>query len=642
LGNGDRMSRAAESRVDRRRLKLWLGAVLFLGLFLYAWQGIQSHLLYYGFGVFTAYPVFSWDSSFLQARFSTPGGPVNAAAALLVQAYRSPALGALVMIAVAGVLFLGTQRLLRSMGAGKLRDLAWVPPILALMIYSRYDNPLPALLAIGLSLWMAILYGSVGTKTLPVRLGAFLVLFSLAYYLAGASALVLACIVCLTEALRHRRISAALAQAVLAGGAVFVLGRLAFGLGLRATFATGTPWDPAGSYGFSTLSNVLTVALYAFAAGLTLVAVLGGLLLRLGERTRPGRRGKSDRPAKPARQAGRWTADERLWVGVRMLVVAVTAVLCLALSRNHIRDERALHYYASQRDWDSVIALAHRMRGRRAFTRCGVFDINRALAHQGHLGDELCAYPQDDTRTLFLNFDDLTGRLQHAQLLELYLDLGCPNAAEKNAYELLDNEGPSPYVLEALVRIHLTKGQSESARIAFEALRRYVGGGPYLRQWQDVIADPARAASHLLLQAWRRVQGTADSAVAGVSFEPLLKRLLQDTPGHRLAFEYLMAHYLLKHQRAEFVRFLPLLRPLGYHQLPHQYAEAVLVHALETRTSPETAGWTIESDVQAQFREISGVAKNARGNNQAAFDALAPKYGDTYTFYSMFNVCGAR
>ena len=325
-----------------------------------------------------------------------------------------------------------------------------------------------------------------------------------------------------------------------------------------------------------------------------------------------------------------------------MLVVAVTAVLCLALSRNHIRDERALHYYASQRDWDSVIALAHRMRGRHAFTRCGVFDINRALAHQGRLGEELCAYPQDDTRTLFLSFDDLTGRLQHAQLLELYLDLGCPNAAEKNAYELLDNEGPSPYVLEALVRIHLTKGQSESARIAFEALRRYVGGGPYVRQWQDVIADPARAESHPLLQAWRRVQGTADSAVAGVSFEPLLKRLLQDTPGHRLAFEYLMAHYLLKHQRAEFVRCLPLLRPLGYQQLPRQYAEAVLVHALETRTSPETQGWPIGPDVQAQFREISGVVKNARGNNQAAFDALAPKYGDTYTFYSMFNVCGAR
>jgi len=636
------MSMAHESRVDRRRLELWLQAVIFLGLFVYVWQGLQSHLLYYGFGVFTAYPVFSWDSSFLQTRFSAPGGPLAALAALLAQTYRTSSLGALAIIAVIGMLFLGTQRLLRSMGAGKLRDLAWVPPILALMIYGHYDDPLPVLLAIGLCIWVAILYGSIGTKTLLMRLGVFLVLFAPAYYLAGASAFVLACIVCLTEALLHRRIPAALAQAVLAGGAVLVLGWFVFGLGTRAIYTTGTPWDSAGGYGFSTLSSLLTTVLYAFAASLILVAFLGGVLITLGEKTRLGRRSKSNRPAKSAGQAGRWTADERLRVGVRMFVVTVTAMLCLVLSRNHIRDERALHYYASQRNWDSVVALAHHMRGRHAFTRCAVFDIDRALAHQGRLGEELCAYPQDDTRTLFLTFDDLTGRIQHAQLLELYLDLGCPNAAEKNAYELLDNEGPSPYVLEALVRIHLTKGQSESARIAFEALRKYVGAGPYVRQWQDVIADPARAASHPLLQAWRRVQGTTDYAIAGVSFEPLLKRLLQDTPGHRLAFEYLMAHYLLKHQRAEFVRGLPLLRPLGYQQLPRQYAEAVLVHALETRTSPEARGWPIGTDVQAQFREISGVVKNARGNNQAAFDTLAPKYGDTYTFYSMFNVCGAR
>ena len=201
---------------------------------------------------------------------------MSALAALLAQTYRSPALGALVIVAVVGMLFLGTQRLLRSMGAGRLRDLAWVPPILALMIYSRYDNPLPVLLAIGLSLWTAILYGSVEIKTLPVRLGVFLVLFALAYYLAGASALVLACIVCLTEVLLHRRISAAIAQAVLAGGAAFVLGRLVFGLGPRATYTTGTPWDSAGGYGFSTLSNLLTAVLYAFTAGLVPVAFLAG------------------------------------------------------------------------------------------------------------------------------------------------------------------------------------------------------------------------------------------------------------------------------------------------------------------------------------------------------------------------------
>lgn len=122
----------------------------------------------------------------------------------------------------------------------------------------------------------------------------------------------------------------------------------------------------------------------------------------------------------------------------------------------------------------------------------------------------------------------------------------------------------------------------------------------------------------------------------------MLTRLLQDTPDHRLAFEYLMAHYLIRHQRAELVRCLSLLRPLGYRRLPRQYAEAVLVHSLETRTPADAQGWDVESDVYSQFREITGIAKNARGNNQAVFDTLAPKYGDTYTSYCLFNVCGAK
>jgi len=510
---------------------------------------------------------------------------------------------------------------------------------LALMIFTRCDNPLPILLALGLSLWTAILYVSIPMKTLAVRAAVFLALFVLIYHVAGASALVFAGIACLTEALVHRRIRTAIVQAGLAAGGTFVLGRFLFDLRPWAVYTVATLWDPARSHEFSTLSSLLTAALYAFVPSLVLMAVLGRILHRIGAKAQSGPREKKIRLAK---NTGRAKTNDRLWIVARAVVVTAAAVLCLALSRNYIRDERRLHYHASQRDWDRVIALAHHMRGRRVFTRSAVFDINRALAHQGRLGEELCAYPQDETKSLFLSFEDMAGRLQHAKLIELYLDLGCPNAAQKNAYELLDNEGPSPYVLEALVRIHLVKAEYESARIVFGALRKHAGGQPYVRRWQDVIADPTRAESHPLLHAWRRVQGTANRAVGGVSFEPLLKSLLQDTPGHRLAFEYLMAHYLLKHQRAEFMDCLPLLKPLGYQQLPRQYAEAVLVHALETRTTPNAYGWTLGPDVQNLVREISAVVKNARGNNQAVFDTLAPKFGGTYTFYSLFNTCGVQ
>ncbi len=177
-----------ESRVDRRRLE-WLWLVVFLGLFLYIWKGIQSHLLYYGFGVFTAYPVFAWQGDSLRTAFTTPGGVVDALAAILAQAYRDPLPGTLVIVAAVGGLFVGVRRLLHSIQADRLRDLAWVPVILALMIYTRYDDPLATLLALGLAVCMAVLYVSIPPKAAPVQTVLFLALLMPGYYLAGARSL---------------------------------------------------------------------------------------------------------------------------------------------------------------------------------------------------------------------------------------------------------------------------------------------------------------------------------------------------------------------------------------------------------------------------------------------------------------------
>ncbi len=635
---------AREGILDHRRLESCLSAVLFLGLFVYLWKGIEPHLLYYGFGVFTAYPVVAWEGSFLRATFRTPGGPVRLLAALLAQSYSHAWLGALAVAAILGVLWLGIRRLLRSGQAGRFRDLAWVPLLLALMIYSDYyEDPLPVLLTVGLSVWTAILYGALGARTSRMRAGWFLALLGVLYYLAGASALVFAAITCLTEALLHRRIKLALAQMVLAIGVLFVLGRFVFGLEPQAIYAAGTPWDPAKPLKFFPVANWLALALHFFVPSLMLVALAGEALLEADAKrsTRRGSRKEGHQPVRAAQQTGGRPVGARAWVAVRLLAVAVTMALCLLVSRTQAHDERALHYYAQQRDWDRVLALAHRMRGRHRFTRSGVFDINRALAHMGRLGSELFAFPQDDLKTLYLRFDDMSGRLTRAKSLELYLDLGCLNAAQENAYELLAHEGPSPPVLDALVRIHLAKGQYEPARVFFQALRQYAGSRRYVHRWGPILADPARADADPLLQSWRRAQPTRDDTSLGIS-PVALRNLLQDKPDHRLAFEYLMACMLLRDERGELISRLPLLRPLGYQQLPRHYAEAVLVQSLKAGTPADAPGWTIDPDVQRQFWEIRRIVTESRGNDQMLFATLAPRYGDTYMFYSMFHLCGLK
>lgn len=603
-----------------------LDGVLLLGLFVYIWGGIEPGLLYAGFGVFGPYPIFSWEASFLRTTFSTSAGPLSALAAVLSQSYRLDWLGAVVVTVVLGLLLLGIRHLPQP--RVRLWRIGWVPVLLALMIYNHdYANPLPALLAVTVSVWTAGLYGAPGVRRVPGRAGLFVVLFAVVYYLTGAAAFIFAAIVCLTEALRHRRIVLAGVQAALAAGGVLALGRLAFGLDPRTIYTVGTPWDPSHPMRLSPLSNGLALGLYAFVPSLIVVAWLFRALAK-------PKAGLDAAPARPGGNAGALTV-------LPVLAVAVLAAGAMLLTRTHVRYERLLHYHAQRRDWEQVLAVAHRMLGRHPFTRSGVFDINRALAHLGRLGSELCAFPQNGTKTLFMSFDDMWGRLRHTQALELYLDLGFLNSAERNAYELLDQEGPSPYVLDALVRVHLAKEQYESARIVFRALQEYVGSRPYVRRWRQAVADPAQAQADPLIQSWRRAKPTTDQAGTGISLA-MLQTSLRDTPEHRLAFEYLMAGYLLEHRRAELLNYLPLLRPLGYERLPRHYAEALLVHSLETRTPLDPQGWTIEPDVREEFREIRAVAAGAQGDHQAVFDTLAPKYGRTYMFYSMFNVCGVE
>jgi len=585
----------------------------------------------------------SWEGPFLRATFSAPGWPIRALADLMAQSYSHAWLGALTITAVLVVLFLGVRYLLRTVRAGWLRDLAWIPLLLALTIYNYYENPLPVLLAVGLSVWTAILYDTFPVKTPCGWTGSFLVLFCMVYYLAGASVFVFVAITCLTQALWHRKLMLVLMQIVLAVGGVLILGGLVFGLGLRVIYTTGTPWDPGKPITFSPLADWLALVLHIYIPILILVAFLVGILWEAeGKRDTQRDRRKGGSPFVRTTQSPRWSqGGSRVWVGIRMLIVAVTFVICSMLLQTHLHDERALHYHAQQRDWNSVLALADRMRGKHLFTRSSVFDINRALAHKGRLGSELCTFPQDDFKTLFMSFDDMPGRVTRAKSLELDLDLGCLNAAEEDAYMLLAQEGPSPPVLDALVRIHLAKGQYESARIVFQALRKYVGCRQYVRRWQSVLADPAQAEIDPLLQSWRRVKPTRDDTSIGIS-PVVLKNLLEDTPGHRLAFEYLMACILLRNEHGELIRFLPLLKPLGYKQLPRHYAEAMLVHSLLTGTPVDAHGWTIDPDVQRQFWEIRRIMTEVHGNDQIVFDTLVPKYGETYMFYSMFRQCGLR
>ena len=132
-----------------------------------------------------------------------------------------------------------------------------------------------------------------------------------------------------------------------------------------------------------------------------------------------------------------------------------------------------------------------------------------------------------------------------------------------------------------------------------------------------------------------------DREMKDAVFDQIMLDLLRDHPDNRLAFEYLTGYYLLTRQRAKLVENLYRLRDLGYDRLPRHYAEALLIESSLTRKPIAMLGWTIGPAAREPLQQIA-TAMRGQGSQQAAFQAMAPRFGDTYAFYSIFNVTGAK
>ena len=118
-----------------------------------------------------------------------------------------------------------------------------------------------------------------------------------------------------------------------------------------------------------------------------------------------------------------------------------------------------------------------------------------------------------------------------------------------------------------------------------------------------------------------------------------------------MAFEYLMALYLLTKQLDKFVLNLECLSDFGYTEIPELYEEAILLYEAHTKKSVDLKGGRISAQTHQRTHNFSDILSTFYGsdrraatlsgtNKVTAFNDLAKKYGDTYLFYYFFGLSG--
>jgi hypothetical protein len=289
-------------------------------------------------------------------------------------------------------------------------------------------------------------------------------------------------------------------------------------------------------------------------------------------------------------------------------------------------------------DWQRAVDAAMELKRRGIFFQSVNHDVDRALAQMGQLGDRMFEFPQDLSALLYYHIQDEGSIVWFDKYGGLMFDLGYMNSAEHLTTEILELEGPTPFVLDRLAWIARIKRQDGAARVFETVLSRQIAHrlAQALRPGADgTLNIPDQRLDHLT-----ECMPTQDREVRDTAPDELMLTLLANQPKNRMAFDYLMAYYLLTLQQDKVVSQFYRLKDLGFQRLPRHYAEAALIARDKTRGQIDLQGWQIDPEIEKQYRAITGRARESRLDRRKMAEALAPEFGNSYFFYSMFHASG--
>ncbi len=617
----------------RRTPALPVRSALFLVLFFfYVWLRVDPGLVYYAHMITADFPFFSRNAAFLADLLAYPGGVVEYVSAGLSQLYYYSWIGALIATAVAGLLSLTAWLLVRAVTGRPPRFLHFVPPVLVLVCCGRYAHLLTGCMAVLSATAAACLYVWLPVGVPSLRFAVFLVLSCVLYYVAGGAYLLYAVVCALFELFRwRRRVLGALC--ILAGAAVpYVIGRhvllvrIADAYGRLLPFRGGRRWQ----------TEVLIACLYLFYPVALLLTMVWRTLAARKRQARDSAQGRV--AAGPSRGAAEGT---RRWLLETVLVLAAAGAVGYLSFDGGPKALLAIERCSQRRMWPELLAHARRL-PQRLYDPFVAWDVNRALYHTGRLRDEMFSYPQDglslrppDPVAAPLDLSQ-TACMEYSDVL---FDLGRVNESERAAYMALEYLGERPAILQRLALLSVARGEAEAARILLGALSQDLILAGWARRYLARLGkDPSLSADEEIGRL-RSVMVTEDK-VGTPPFEDLLLDLLRSNRHNRMAFEYLMAHYLLSRDLEGVARNIGRLDDFGHRDIPKHYEEAIVLHMAGTDSEVDLRGRSIRWETLSRFTEFCKMRDRHSGDRRRAWDALAKDYGDTYFFYYTFGSSG--
>jgi len=596
--------------------------LFFIAFFLVVWLLIEP-VLYYQ----RQEPVFFFGFRFFNDFLSYPGGLVEYAAAFLAQFYHFSWAGALIITLIVWLISLNTQWLIRAVtGAQRIEFLHFIPPILLLGMHIHYQHPLAISLALLITLLVTNLYLWFAPKELFQKIVLYLFLVAGLYYTTAGPFFLFALTIALFEGVKKRHYLHGILYAVVAAVLPYLATRFLFIITLKQAYLNLLPLD------VQYIPRFLPHVLYLY----FVIIALWGVMVP-ATTARKSKRSHSKITLKNSKFSQVLTGKIRYIIQPITLLVLAVLMIIVAYSKP-IQTMLKIDYLAHYGRWQELLEIS---KNNRPSDRISAFHTNRALFHTGRLPDEFFTYPQfGGVDNLFLPTDySFEIPLQKS---DLYFELGHINEAEHWASEALAVRGYTPWNLQRIALTNLLKSRLEVVRKCLNHLDKTVFYRDWARHYRPYLDNPTLVAADRKLQQIRELIPNSDFIVRSMNPEFDLIMLLKSNKYNKMAYEYLMAYYLLTRQLGKFYENLKNVSYFNYGGLPRHFEEALLIYVSNVEKGDlSLSGRGLGMQTFQAYRHFQATLRRYQGNKTAAYPEIMQKFGHTYWAYLMYQPTGS-
>jgi hypothetical protein len=310
-----------------------------------------------------------------------------------------------------------------------------------------------------------------------------------------------------------------------------------------------------------------------------------------------------------------------------ILVMAALFFSSRAAVNEQERDNFKIYQASFEKEWGKVIELT---KGQTQINQLVQYEVNKALYHTGQLLDNLFQYPQQFAeKGLFLEGNASSRIAIH--MISFYYDMGYANEARHWATEAQIGLMRHPIVLKTLVMTYTAIGNNAAA---LKFLRVLSGSGLY-REWCDQVRgmiETNTAGDNWEIRNFRSNNPEVDFFAQTSNPTTKLNAFYMNNPENQMAFEFLIASYLLQHKVGNVAVQLPTFRKFGYGRLPRAVEEAMLIYL--TR-SPEKklplADYRVNQRTWEEFQDFSRLMSSTKDRDERIIKVS--KYRNTYWYY---------